>query len=565
MNKENQLFLRLCDVLSDAVLIILAMLLSYFLRFWIFNGIENMPLMFYVRSALLIFLLYWLLFSTLGLYESRQNVLILQVVQQIILVSAGCTTVLATIYFTSRTIDVSRILLFFFFLLCSVLLSSKRILIYRLRRTAYARGIHVRFVLLVGSGRSAAEYYRTLQEMPWLGYQLLGTVGAKPLTENVPYLGTLDALDDILRDTTAEDLVAALDSDEFNAMDRIVNLSEKYGLKFSLIPYFAPYMISRPYIDQVGSLPLVNLRRIPLDNILNAFIKRAVDIVGSLILIILTSPLMLLATIGTLITLGKPIIFRQVRVGYQRREFTMLKFRSMRAPEPGDESGWSTYDRDRLTAFGSFIRKTSIDELPQLFNVLRGEMSLVGPRPELPKYVDQFRETVPLYMLKHQVRPGITGLAQINGYRGDTSIEARIRLDLRYIETWSVLLDVKILFLTLFHFMNHGEQKNHAETEQNACQNGSEPESAPGPDIDGDESEQSVCEGSGDAESEQPVCEGSGDAESEQPVCEGSGDAESEQPVCEGSGDAESEQPVCEGSGEQEGIEACGETCRGSD
>ncbi len=469
MNKENQLFLRLCDILSDVALIVLAMLLSYFLRFWIFHGIESMPLMFYVRSSLLISLLFLLVFTTLGIYESRRNVIILQIVQQIILVSFGCTAVLATIYFTSRTINVSRVLLFSFFLLSSVLLSSKRMLLYRLRRTAYALGRHVRPVLLVGSGRSAADYYRTLQEMPWIGYQLLGTVGAKPLAEEVPYLGPMEALDEVLRDTSAEELVAALDSDEFSAMDSIVNLTEKYGLKFSLIPYFAPYMISKPYIDQVGSLPLVNLRRIPLDNILNAFLKRTMDIVGSLLLIILTSPLMLMAAIGTLVTLGRPVIFRQTRVGYQRREFTMLKFRSMRAPSPGDASGWSSYDRDRLTPFGAFLRKSSIDELPQLFNVLRGSMSLVGPRPELPKYVDQFRETVPLYMLKHQVRPGITGLAQVSGYRGDTSIEARIRLDLRYIETWNILLDVKILFLTLFHFMNHGEDKQDAETEQDGC------------------------------------------------------------------------------------------------
>ena len=467
MNKENQLLLRVCDILSDVVLIVLAMLLSYFLRFLVLSGIENMTLGFYIRSALLISLLYLLLFSTLGLYESRKNVLILQVLQQIILVSMSCTAVLAMVYFTSRSIDVSRILLLFFFLLCSALLGGKRAILLRLRRVSYAHGLHMRPVLLVGSGPSAMEYHRTLQEMPWIGYRLLGTVGAKPLAADVPYLGTLDQLDEVLQETTAEELVAALDSDEFSAMDRIVNLTEKYGLKFSLIPYFAPYMISKPYIDQVGSLPLVNLRRIPLDNVLNAFLKRTTDIVGSLLLIVLTSPVMLAAAIGTLATLGRPVIFRQTRVGYQRKDFTMLKFRSMRAPDPDDSSGWSSYDGNRLTAFGAFLRRSSIDELPQLFNVLRGDMSLVGPRPELPVYVDQFRETVPLYMLKHQVRPGITGLAQVNGYRGDTSIEERIRLDLRYIETWTLLLDIKILFLTLFHFKNHGEEKHHGESKAN--------------------------------------------------------------------------------------------------
>ncbi len=546
MNKENQLFLRLIDVLSDVALIVLAMLLSYFLRFWIFNGIENMPLMFYVRSALIVSLLYLLLFSTLGLYESKQNIIILQVVQQIILVSLVCTAAMATIYFTSRNIDVSRILLFFFLLLSGGLLSGKRILFYRLRRTAYARGLHIRPVLLVGSGHSAAEYYRTLQEMPWLGYQLLGTVGAKPLLGDVPYLGPLDALDEVLRDTTAEELVAALDSDEFTAMDRIVNLTEKYGLKFSLIPYFAPYMISKPYIDQVGSLPLVNLRRIPLDNILNAFVKRAMDILGSLLLIILTSPLMLFALIGTLVTLGKPVIFRQTRVGYQRREFTMMKFRSMHAAEPGDKSGWSTYDRDRLTRFGAILRKTSIDELPQLFNVLRGDMSLVGPRPELPKFVDQFRETVPLYMLKHQVRPGITGLAQINGFRGDTSIDGRIRLDLRYIESWSVLLDIKILFLTLFHFMNHGEDKQHAEAKQDQSR-----------EDNGINEAQGACAGTEGAD--EP--EGGGEPEQPEDGLGGAGpegDGEPEDGGTGADGEAETERadgPELPGEGEPDAVE----------
>lgn len=467
LNKENQLLRQLAGALCDAALVVLAMLLAYVLRFWIFHGQESMPLAFYLRSALLISLVYLLAFSTLGLYETKREVLLLQIIQQITLVSFVGTAALATIYFTSRNIDASRILLFLFFLLSSGLLSAKQVLVHRLLRSARAKGRHIRDVILVGSGRSAQEYLRTLKEMPELGYRVLGIVGAKAAEGGPAYLGSLDRLDQVLKDTPAQELVAALDADEFAAMDRIVELTEKYGLKFSLIPYFAPYMLSRPYIDQVGSVPLINLRRIPLDNLLNAFIKRACDVVGSLVLLVLTSPLMLAAALGTRLTLGSPVIFRQVRVGYQRREFTMLKFRSMRDAAPGDKAGWSHYDGSRVTPFGAFLRRTSLDELPQLLNVLRGEMSLVGPRPELPKYVDEFRETVPLYMLKHQVRPGMTGLAQVSGYRGDTSIEGRIRLDLRYIETWSLLLDVKILFMTLFHFMNHGEDDEHAKQDEN--------------------------------------------------------------------------------------------------
>ena len=392
--------------------------------------------------------------------------------------------------------------------------------------------------------------------MPWLGYQLLGTVGSKPLSAEVPYLGPLETLDDVLRDTSAEELVAALDSDEFDAMAGIVNLTEKYGLKFSLIPYFATYMISRPYIDQVGSLPLVNLRRIPLDNMFNAFVKRSMDVAGSLLLILFTSPLMLAAALGTLTTLGRPIIFRQIRVGYQRKEFTMLKFRSMREPKPDDQSGWSSFDKGRITAFGSFLRKTSIDELPQLFNVLRGEMSLVGPRPELPKYVDKFRETVPLYMLKHQVRPGMTGLAQINGYRGDTSIEERIRLDLRYIETWSFLLDIKILFMTVFHFMDIGETKHHAEIKEDDCGN----EEYGQPD-DGDECPQAGAETvpeSGGAGPEEPGAVEEGVPQSGQDGAPEDGNTDAGQADPAEDGIPQPEQEGCSEDGDTESEQAAG-------
>lgn len=461
-------------MVTDALIILLAMAAAYVLRFWIFEGKENMPFLFYVRSALLISPLFLLLFTMLGQYETHTEVLLLRIFQQIILCALACTAILSTVYFTVRSINVSRWLIFLFFFNSAFFLCIKRAVVYHTLHRARTHGHHIRFVLLAGSGRSASEYLRTVEESPWLGYQVLGNIGSKPIAESIPYLGPLSALDELLRDTSAAELVAALDVDELAEMDRIVDLTEKYGLKFSLIPYFAPYMLSMPYIDQVGSLPLINLRRIPLDNMFNSFAKRLIDIVGSLLLIVLTSPLMLTAWIGTRITLGKPVIFRQIRVGYQRKEFTMLKFRSMRQPKPDDKSGWSSYDENRLTRFGAFLRKTSIDELPQLFNVLCGTMSLVGPRPELPQYVDQFRETVPLYMVKHQVRPGMTGLAQVNGYRGDTSIEARIRLDIRYIETWSLLLDIKILFMTLFHFLDNGDKNQNAENEQNDRETGSQ-------------------------------------------------------------------------------------------
>ncbi len=216
-------------------------------------------------------------------------------------------------------------------------------------------------------------------------------------------------------------------------------------------------MPARPQIDSINGLPLINLRRIPLDNLGNAFLKRSMDIVGALALILLTSPIMLLTAVGVRLSSPGPVIFKQKRVGLNKREFYMYKFRSMRLNDSAD-TGWSTQRDDRKTRFGAFIRKFSIDELPQFFNVLKGDMSLVGPRPEVPYYVEQFKEEVPLYMVKHQVRPGITGWAQVNGLRGDTSIEERIRHDVYYIENWTLLFDIKILFMTLLKGIKNQEK-----------------------------------------------------------------------------------------------------------
>ena len=214
----------------------------------------------------------------------------------------------------------------------------------------------------------------------------------------------------------------------------------------------------RPYIDEVEGLPLINLRRVPLDNLLNSFVKRMFDIVASLLGLAILSPFLLAVAIGVKITSPGPIIYKQERVGRNKKIFTMYKFRSMAVEGNADTTTWGTRDDPRRTRFGAFLRKYSIDELPQLYNVLRGDMSLVGPRPERPFFVEKFREEIPLYMIKHLVRPGITGWAQVNGWRGDTSIEKRIECDIHYIENWSFLLDIKILFLTVFRgFVNQSE------------------------------------------------------------------------------------------------------------
>ena len=198
-------------------------------------------------------------------------------------------------------------------------------------------------------------------------------------------------------------------------------------------------------------LPVINIRYVPLSNTGNMVIKRAMDIVGSLFGILITSPILLIVAVLVKLTSPGPVIFKQERIGMQGEPFYMYKFRSMQQQTEADErNGWTVKNDPRVTPIGKFIRKTSLDELPQLFNILMGDMSLVGPRPERPQFVDKFKEEIPRYMIKHQVRPGLTGWAQVNGYRGDTSIKKRIEYDLYYIENWTFGFDIKIIILTFF-------------------------------------------------------------------------------------------------------------------
>ena len=226
---------------------------------------------------------------------------------------------------------------------------------------------------------------------------------------------------------------------------------EKSGVHTKFIPDYNNMIPTRPYTEDLEGLPVINIRHVPLNNLFNKSVKRIVDMFGALVAIGLFSPVMLLTAVIIKITSPGPLIYCQERVGLHNRPFKMYKFRSMEVQAPAAEkSRWTTPNDSRVTPIGRFIRKTSIDEMPQLFNVLMGEMSLVGPRPERPFFVDKFKEEIPRYMIKHQVRPGMTGWAQVNGYRGDTSITKRIEHDLYYIENWTLGLDFKILFLTFF-------------------------------------------------------------------------------------------------------------------
>lgn len=340
--------------------------------------------------------------------------------------------------------------------LAYVLLVAKYTGMRRLMESLRAHGYNIKHVVVVGTGAAARQYAQDIRNKERLGYRVWGFVGKPSERLPQPLLCGYEGLDDLLHDTEADEVIVALEPGEEGRLQDIIALCAYNGIPYSLVAPVGGIPQVRYDINVVGSTRLLVPRQGRLDFVGWALCKRMFDVVVSAVGIVVLSPLLLVLALGVRLSGPGPILFRQERVGYRRKTFTMLKFRSMRSS--GEEStAWTRDDDPRRTRFGMFIRKYSLDELPQLFNVLSGSMSLVGPRPELPFYVEKYRRTIPGYMLKHGVRPGMTGWAQVRGLRGDTSITKRIACDLWYIEHWSVALDLYILVRTLLGGMVNSE------------------------------------------------------------------------------------------------------------
>lgn len=354
------------------------------------------------------------------------------------------------------------------FFVSTVLLVAKKWAMMAVLHRVRSSKRNIKYVLLLTDSQEMAdEYMREIHLNPNFGYNVIGYVGNTAI-EGLKHLGTTGELDALLRKYQPDEVIMAFETVRRATITKYVSICDDNCVKVLAVPAICGIFKSQRQLKLLGMLPMIDIRSNPLDHLAARFIKRATDIFVALILIILSSPVMLFAAIGVRISSPGPILFRQERVGRNNRVFTIYKFRSMRV-NTEEASGWTTDHDPRKTRFGNFIRKYSIDELPQFFNVLKGDMSLVGPRPEMTHYVEQFRKTVPLYMLKHSVRPGITGLAQIHGLRGDTSIERRIEEDIYYIEHWTWFSDLKILFLTPFKAINkHEKGPAKAEDKQTA-------------------------------------------------------------------------------------------------
>ncbi len=458
MIKENQRLLNVILVLIDVLVVILSLACSFWLRFntTLFGPIgEHLPL-----SDYLLFLVfaviptYLILYFAFGLYKPRRTYKnIFSEATEIIKVNFVAFFVLVSILFIINQPDFSRIMLILLAIIGTFFGIIERFVVRSFLRKIRINNRNLKHILIVGDNDLAFTFAQKIKDNPYLGYVVNGFLGRSEHVGNeiagIKVIGAFKDLDDLLEKNRFDRVVLAIPLKYYYRINELVESCEKFGIKAEIIPDYIRYFPAQPSVDMIEDIPIINIRYVPLDDAFNKFLKYTSDYIISIIAIIITSPIMLITAIAIKLTSKGPIIFKQERIGYNAKPFMMYKFRSMKVQDPSEEkSEWTTKDDPRKTLVGNFIRKTSIDELPQFFNVLKGNMSVVGPRPERPYFVEQFKEDIPKYMVKHQVKPGITGWAQIHGCRGDTSIKKRIKYDIEYVENWHMGLDLGIMIKT---------------------------------------------------------------------------------------------------------------------
>ena len=463
MIKDNQQHFNRLQVVMDAVVVIVSYAFAWWLKFssgFVDKEIGVLSFEFYMRALILIVPLYILLYYAFNLYTPKRvqgrrlefsNIVLANTVGLLILM-AGFFLALS---YSEQLKNFSRSMFIYFFMINIILEEIERLMIRAFLRSIRKNGYNQKHILLVGYSKAAEQYIDRIKQNPQWGYNVRGilddNIARGTMYKGVKVIGSVGNLSYILPENKLDEIAITLGLEEYYKLEKIVAECEKSGVHTKFIPDYGNIIPTRPYTEDLLGLPVINIRYVPLSNTFNALIKRLTDIIGSIICIIIFSPIMLTSAVLVKMTSKGPLIFKQERVGLHNKPFQMYKFRTMYVQtEEEERKGWTQKNDPRVTKVGGFLRKTSLDEFPQLFNVLKGDMSLVGPRPERPQYVEKFREEIPRYMIKHQVRPGMTGWAQVNGYRGDTSIRKRIEHDLYYIENWTLGLDIKILFLTVF-------------------------------------------------------------------------------------------------------------------
>ena len=448
---------------GDIFAIFLSFLTSYWVRFSEIlisapHGIP--PFGEYLRALPVVVLVFLWVFQSYQLYQLGRHI---RRVEEIFTVLKGVALgglILMALTFFYREFSYSRLFLVFLCFFASIYISLFRYLMiqwtYRLKRQAK----DVRRVLIVGANRNARNLIEWAKQNPHFGHRIEGVLAqdeelvGKHL-EGVPIVGTLSECDQVIKKIHPDQVIVA---DPGLPKEKIADLllhCENGFVSFKVAADLYGIVTSNLDVEYIATVPLLGLRSLPLDDPWDRLLKRVFDLSVTSGLIFCLSPLLILAAAAVKFTDGGKIFYGQERVGQDGKYFMLYKFRTMR-PDAEQKTGpvWAAQGDERCTSVGRILRRFNLDELPQLWNVLRGDMSLVGPRPERPHFVDQFRDEIPRYMTRHKIKSGMTGWAQVNGLRGNTSLQERIKYDLYYAENWSLLFDLEILFMTLFAFKN---------------------------------------------------------------------------------------------------------------
>jgi len=454
LKAHSRLFEHL-TLATDVVLIALCWLCAYGLRFYVVGPPlvtpDVPPLREYLLQLAPIVVVWGAAFHWFDLYRPRRLGSYVSEWADVAKASTvGVLVLIAIMQFVFRNIEYSRVVILYFWALSIVAMSLWRATFREGLRLARRHGVNVRRAVVVGGGGAAAELLGALRRRPDVGVHVLGLVGDKQDDAGGPWLGRFEDLRAILDREPVDLVLIALPQAEYSRLATVLSDIGDDPLAIHLVPDVYGLVSMRGGIEEFEGVPIIHLRESPLYG-WNRVLKRGLDLVAGGLALVVLAPALLVVALAVKLTSPGPVLLRQERMGLDGRAFSMLKFRTMRADAEA-ESGpvWAAPDDDRRTPVGAVLRRFSLDELPQLINVLRGEMSLVGPRPERPVFVETFRHRIPGYMLRHKVKAGMTGWAQINGWRGNTSLEKRIEYDLYYIERWSLGFDLAILIKTIW-------------------------------------------------------------------------------------------------------------------
>ena len=457
LKRHTQIFSTVLR-LFDMSLAFAAWELAYLLRFiWVnFPPAVMIPEhLEYLKAAFFVAILSGFVFSFIGVYRMHKVIHLRHEFYH--LLRGTFTLFLLTLVaaFFYRDFSYSRVHTIYFLICYLNLLFLSRLLTRWGLEWLHKRGKHVENILLIGEGDTASKFVDRLEYFKTLGIVLSGVIetGSKIKSDipvNIPRLGGIDQLSHIIQAHKIDQVFIALSPEEQHYLPGLKEMLAEQWVDVRIIPDLGTFRTLHTEVESFEDMPIVTIVQSPMTG-WNQVLKRILDIFGALIALVLFAPLMLIIAIVIRLTSSGPSLYGQERMGLDGRTFNALKFRSMHYDAESETGAvWASENDERRTKFGTFLRKYSLDELPQLFNVFKGEMSLVGPRPERPVFIEQFKSQIPNYMLRHKVKAGITGWAQINGWRGNTSLEKRIECDLYYIERWSIWFDIKILFLTFY-------------------------------------------------------------------------------------------------------------------